>query len=87
MKPVSSPHPLPRCRIHRSPRSMCAGGTLTVGVTSDSMLKKKSNANMVSNLSERLEGVTDFLRCAYVCTPAFRADFSGCHLLGNSLFI
>lgn len=44
-------------------RSMCADGTLTVGVTSDSMLKAKSNANMVSSLSDRLEGVTDFLRC------------------------
>eukprot|EP00903_Cladosiphon_okamuranus_P006914 g6729.t1 len=42
--------------------SMCADGTLTVGVTADSMLKKKSNANMMSSLSERLEGVTDFLR-------------------------
>lgn len=45
---------------------MCEGGTLTVGVTSDSMLKAKSNANMVSSLSERLEGVTDFLRCGHV---------------------
>ncbi|CAM9365017.1 unnamed protein product, partial [Laminaria digitata] len=42
--------------------SLCADGTLTVGVTSDSMLKKKSNASMVASLPERLEGVKDFLR-------------------------
>lgn len=48
---------------------MCAGGTLTVGVTSDSMLKAKSNANMVSSLPERLEGVTNFLRCGHVSLP------------------
>lgn len=41
---------------------MCPGGTLTVGVTSDEMLKSKSNANMVSRLPDRLKGVQEFLR-------------------------
>ena len=66
---------------HSTARSMCADGTLTVGVTSDSMLKKKSNANMVSSLSERLEGVTDFLRCVAHPSCIIHAEFSGVTLL------
>lgn len=46
-------------------RSMCPEGTLTVGVTSNAMLKAKSNAHMLSSLQERLEGVREFLR--YEC--------------------
>ena len=61
----SPPPPQPPSRACGG-RSMCAGGTLTVGVTSDSMLKAKSNAKMVSSLPERLEGVTDFLRCGQI---------------------
>lgn len=48
--------------------SMCPGGNVTVGVTSDSMLKKKANAEMVSSLPERVEGVKDFLRSEPECT-------------------
>ncbi|CAM9608292.1 unnamed protein product [Ectocarpus fasciculatus] len=54
--------------------SMCEGGTLTVGVTSDSMLKAKSNARMVSSLPERLAGVTDFLR---TLNPQMRTRVEG----------
>lgn len=42
--------------------SMCPEGTLTVGVTSDVMLKAKANAHMVASLETRLEGVRQFLR-------------------------
>lgn len=42
---------------------MCPDGTLTVGVTSDEMLKSKANAHMVTSLPERLEGVREFVRC------------------------
>ncbi|CAM9504258.1 unnamed protein product [Ectocarpus sp. 6 AP-2014] len=54
--------------------SMCEGGTLTVGVTSDSMLKAKSNAKMLSSLPERLAGVTDFLR---TLNPQMRTRVEG----------
>ncbi|CAM9395953.1 unnamed protein product [Ectocarpus sp. 12 AP-2014] len=54
--------------------SMCEGGTLTVGVTSDSMLKAKDNATMLSSLPERLAGVTDFLR---TLNPQMRTRVEG----------
>jgi len=50
---------------HRKLLTLAAGvctGTLVVGIMTDEMLKKKSNANMIQNFATRKQAVLSFLR-------------------------